>query len=49
MGWRAWDAYEREADERRKALTWRKRYNWRNIGGIGVIVVIAAGIWYVMN
>lgn len=29
MGWRAWDAYEREAEARWRALPWRQRYGWR--------------------
>jgi len=40
MGWRAWDAYERGAEERRRALPWRERYSWR---GIIVFALIRPG------
>ena len=31
MGWRAWDAYEQDAEARRRVLPWRERYSWRAI------------------
>jgi hypothetical protein len=31
MGWRACDAYERDAEARRRALPWRERYNWTGL------------------
>jgi endonuclease YncB( thermonuclease family) len=31
MGWKAWDAYEREANNQWRALPWSKRYNWRAV------------------
>jgi len=48
MGWRAWDAYDREARERWKALPWRERYNWRTIGGIALAATIVA-VWYALR
>lgn len=49
MGWRAWDAYEREAHQRWKALPWRERYDWRAIAGIALIAGIAAVVWYAFS
>lgn len=44
MGWRAWDAYERDAKDRWRALPWAERYNWRGIVGFALIVAVAAMI-----
>ncbi len=49
MGWRAWDAYEREAHERWKALPWRERYDWRAIASVAIVVIVAAAIWYMLR
>ena len=50
MGWRAWDAYEREALERWRALPWHKRYRWQGIA-LFTLIVGAAGayIWATLN
>ena len=46
MGWRAWDAYDREAHERWKALHWRERYSWRGLVVFALIVgCVAAYVW----
>ena len=42
MGWRAWDAYERDAEVRRRALPLRKRYSWRGVLLFALILAIAA-------
>jgi len=39
MGWRAWDAYERDAEAQRRAKLWRERYSWR---GVAIFVLIVA-------
>lgn len=49
MGWRAWDAYEREAHERWKALPWRERYNWHAIAALALAAFIGVTVWYVMR
>jgi ferric-dicitrate binding protein FerR (iron transport regulator) len=48
MGWRAWDAYERDAKERQRALPWRERYNWRGLALIAMAVAVAALAWWAM-
>jgi hypothetical protein len=40
MGWRAWDAYERDAQERWRALPWRERYSWRRIAILALIALM---------
>lgn len=49
MGWRAWDAYDREAHERWKALPWRERYKLSNIAAIIVVAIVAAIMWYALR
>jgi hypothetical protein len=44
MGWRAWDAYEQDAEDRRRALPWRERYNWRGIIAIAIVVAFTVAI-----
>jgi hypothetical protein len=44
MGWRAWDAYDRDAKDRWRALQWRERYNWRRIAVFALIAALAAMI-----
>lgn len=41
MGWRAGDAYEREAQERRRALPWHQRFRWRGLAAFALIVAMA--------
>ena len=41
MGWRVWDAYERDAKEHWRALPWRERYNWRGVAALALIVGLA--------
>jgi hypothetical protein len=41
MGWRTWQAYEDAAEERRRALPWRERYNWPGLAALTLIVVLA--------
>ena len=43
MGWRAWDAYERDAEAQRRALPWRGRYALGVI--VFVLIVAAAGVY----
>jgi len=38
MGWRTQDAYERDAEERRRALPWWQRYNWPGVLLFALIV-----------
>lgn len=46
MGWRAWDAYECDAQARRRTLPWRERYNWRGIAALALIaVLVSLFIW----
>lgn len=40
MGWRAWDAYERDAEAQRRALPWGGRYA-RGIVAFVLIVAVA--------
>jgi len=49
MGWRAWDAYERYAEERWRALPWRERYNWRVIFRTALAVAFVAVILWAMS
>jgi endonuclease YncB( thermonuclease family) len=46
MGWRAWDAYEREAHERWKALPWRERYSRQKLWLIALLLAFAACFAY---
>jgi len=46
MGWRAWDAYEIDAKDRWRALPWRERYSWRRIAVFGLIIALAAMIFW---
>lgn len=41
MGWRAWDAYEREWEAQRRAKPWRERYSWRGVAIFALIVALA--------
>jgi hypothetical protein len=41
VGWRAWDAYEREAHERWKAMPWRDRFSPRYMTGLIVLAILA--------
>jgi hypothetical protein len=41
MGWRAWDAYEREANERWKAMPWRDRFNPLYMTVLIVVAILA--------
>jgi nicotinamide riboside transporter PnuC len=41
MGWRAWDAYEWDAEERQRVLPWHERYNWRGLIVFALIVALA--------
>lgn len=46
MGWQAWDAYETDAEARRRALPWRTRYSWRGMILIALLAsVVGAIIW----
>jgi hypothetical protein len=46
MGWRAWDAYDQEANERWRALPWRERYSWRPIAIFALAAaLVAALLW----
>lgn len=46
MGWRAWDAYEQDAEDRWRALPWRERYSWRGIAALALIaVLVSLFIW----
>jgi len=49
MGWKAWDAYDREAHERWKALLWRDRYDWRAIAGLALVALLAVAAWYALR
>lgn len=49
MGWKAWDVYDREAQKRWRALPWNERYSWRTIGGIVLLAIIAAAVWYAVR
>jgi len=49
MGWRAWDAYERDAEERRRTLPWQARYNWRRIVLLGLAFAVAVAIFLVRS
>jgi endonuclease YncB( thermonuclease family) len=40
MGWRTWDHYEGEREERRRALPWRERHNWSGLA-LALIAVLA--------
>jgi len=44
MGWKAWDAYDREAHERWKALPWRERCDWHAIAGLALVAVVAIAV-----
>ena len=46
MGWRAWDAYESDAEARRRALPWRARYNWRNALVFAGFAALLGGYFY---
>lgn len=46
----AWDAYEREAHERWKALSWRERYPSHVILRIAILVaVVVAFVWAALH
>jgi endonuclease YncB( thermonuclease family) len=40
MGWKTWDAYEREAHKCRRSLPWHKRYNWAAIAALVLVALI---------
>jgi hypothetical protein len=42
MSWRAWAAYDREAEECHRALPRREQYNWRGLVLFVLIVAIEA-------
>jgi hypothetical protein len=46
MGWREQDAYELGRKERRRALPSRKRYNWRGITIVALIIALAGAYLY---
>src|SRR5688572_11614942 len=43
MGWRVWDAYERDREAQRRALAWRVRYNSSAIAVFALIVALPIG------
>ena len=48
MGWRTQDAYDRDAEARRRALPWRQRYGWRVLVLVLIVLwlaVVAFGAW----
>jgi hypothetical protein len=47
MGWRGSNAYDEEAERRRRALPWRERYNWRNLTIAALILAVAAAYNFV--
>ena len=46
MGWRAWDAYERDEEARRRALPWHERYNWPRLALLALTVALALAYLY---
>ena len=42
MGWRVWDAYQQDTEERRRALPWRERFNWRGLVIFAVVIALAS-------
>ncbi len=44
MGWRAWDAYDKEASERWRAMPWQQRYSLRRVLVFALLVAAAAAI-----
>jgi hypothetical protein len=42
VGWLAWDAYDREAPERWRALPLRERYNARSVTALALIAACIA-------
>jgi len=46
MGWRVQDAYDRDREQRRRALSWRQRYDWPMILAVlAWLAVVAFGAW----
>jgi endonuclease YncB( thermonuclease family) len=46
MGWRVWDAYERDREERRRALPWRERFAWGRLALLALAVALALAYLY---
>jgi len=50
IGWCAQDAYDRDAEERRRALPWRERYDWHALALFVLwLAVVAFGAWVGMQ
>lgn len=46
MGWRAWNAYEREAEERWRALPWREGHPLQSLVRMAVLLAVAIAFLY---
>jgi hypothetical protein len=48
MGWRTQNAYDEEAEARRRLLPWRERYNWPGVL-IFALAICAVAVWLVVR